>query len=125
MTVLSPTDPKHALKGFAPKGRYSYLSLLMQFATDWDADLPDVQSRIAKLHSEADFAHLFRDIITGSKVASSWAAHPNARALLWQVYEALGAAWVNVLRHAPDRQQLTLEYLADALSSFKEVTRTR
>lgn len=125
MTVLSPTNPKQALVGFAQKGRYSYLSLLMQFAADWDTDLPDVQGRIAKLRSEADIAHLFRDIITGSKVGSRWAAHPNARAILWEAFEALGNAWDNVLRHAPDCQQLTLEYLADALSSFKQATRTR
>jgi hypothetical protein len=124
MTVLSPSDPKQALAGFVPKGRYSYLDLLMQFAADWNADLPEVQARIAKLRSDADFAQLFRDIITADRIGSRWVAHPNARILLWVSFQALSTAWVNVLRHAPDCQQLTLEYLADALAAFKQATRT-
>lgn len=124
MTVLSPTRSKDKAKGFAPSGRYSYIHLLLQFAADWKVDLPWVRSRITALRSSTDFAHLMRDIITTDQSAMRWTAHPNARAILWDIINVLDHAWTAVLRHAPDRQQLTLEYLADALQSLKDQTRT-
>jgi hypothetical protein len=124
MTVLSQTRSKDKAKGFAPSGRYSYIHLLLQFAADWKVDLPWVRSRITALRSSTDFAHLMRDIITNDKSVMRWAAHPNARAILWDIMKVLDYAWSAVFRHTTDRQQLTLEYLADALQSLKDQTRT-
>lgn len=123
MTVLSQPDPKDALKHFSSKGRYSYIQLLLQFAADWNVDLAWVRSRIAKLHTNIDLALLFRDIITKEETAQTWATHPNARDILWVVMNDLNTAWENVLSAAPDREQLTLEYLSDALDRFKTATR--
>ena len=124
MRVLSKPDPKDALRGFATKGRYSYIQLLLQFAGDWDVDLPWVRARIAALHTATDCAVLFRDILTAKNGGRRWATHPDARDLLWVFMKDLAAAWENVLSHDPDKNQLTLEYLADALDRFKQATST-
>jgi len=123
MTVLSKSNPKDVLKGFAPKGRYSYTAILLQLACDWDVDLPWVRERITQLQTSADIAQLFRDIITAKEGGLAWATHPNARDVLWNILKDLNTAWENVLKGAPGRDQLTLEYLVDALTHFKRATR--
>ncbi|MEJ8563288.1 hypothetical protein QTO30_20095 [Yoonia sp. GPGPB17] len=122
MTVLSKTDPKDVTEGFAAKGRYSFPRLLLQFAGDWDVDLQWVRERVSQLQTGAHIAQLFRDIITAKDGGMAWATHPNARDILWNILRGLNAAWENVLQHAPDRNQLTLEYLVDALTHFKRAT---
>lgn len=122
MTVLSPAIRKAALIGFPTSGRYSYITLLMDFA-EWGADLPEVQARIARLATGYDFAVLFRDIIATSKSKSRWCWHPEARLILRRHYETLAKAWETTLSFSPDRAQLTLEYLADSLKAFDADTR--
>lgn len=124
MSVLSHTKTTTAAKGFVPSGRYSYVAMLLQFVADWNVDLPWIIARIDQLKTSVDLASLFRDIITADKRGSRWASHPNARDILWTIMSTLSTAWECVLRHAPDRAQLTLEYLVDALDRLKTATRT-
>lgn len=124
LTVLFSANPKNALKGFAPKGRYSYVSLLLYFAADWKVDLPWVQTRVREFQTSNDLLVLFRDIITADHTRCGWAEHPDAPQILLNTISEMHDAWNRVLAHAPDRDQLTLEYLADALESFQTASRT-
>ncbi|MBZ0130804.1 MAG: hypothetical protein K8F59_17035 [Rhodobacteraceae bacterium] len=123
MTVLLTAPMFQQTKGFAPHGRYSYLRMLLMFAGDWHADMPDVRVRIARLETGHDFATLFRDIITGSDTRCSWVRHPQARVHLTTAIDNCITAWDHNLVHMPDRDQSTLDYLADALIAFKQATR--
>ena len=123
MTVLSVNTAAQAKTDFASKGRYTYLRLLFLFGLDWYVELNWVRDRIACLSSGIGFATLFRDIITADARASGWAAHAQARDHIWQAYEDCERAWSHVLAASPDRDQLALEYLADALTRFREATR--
>ncbi len=122
MTVLSHASGKEATIGFPINGRYSYITLLLDFI-EWGVDLPWVRARIARLKTGEDFAELFGEIIVQSKSKSRWCQHPSARDILLRHCETLIAAWDNTLAATPDRNQLTLEYLADALKRFANETK--
>lgn len=121
MTVLSLTTGKTAAAGFAAKGRYSYIALLLDFA-EWGVDLPDLRKRIAHVNSGEDFSALFGEIIVISKVKSRWSRHADARRILLAHCQTLISAWETTLSSSPDCAQLTLEYLADALKRFEAET---
>lgn len=121
MTVLPPAKGKAAIKGFPIHGRYSYITLLLDFI-EWGVDLPWVRARIARLKTGEDFAELFGEIIVQSKSKSRWCQHPSARGILLYHCQTLVVAWDNTLAFSPDRNQLTLEYLADALKRFATET---
>ncbi len=122
MTVLSAPPRQRPDAGFAPRGRYSYLNLLFRFALDWYVDLPWVRQRIRQTHSGIEFSKLFRDIITADVRAGVWAQHPQASEAVSAAFRALEKAWTGYLAEQPDRDQLALEYLADALTCFREIT---
>lgn len=122
MTVLSLTTGKEATIGFPNQGRYSYITLLLDFI-EWGVDLPWVRARIVGLKTGTDFAELFGEIIVQSKSKSRWCQHPNARHILSHHCETMIAAWDTTLASSPDRNQLTLEYLADALKRFAAKTK--
>lgn len=123
MTVLSPAKPKQSIAGFPLTGRYSHTSLLLDFA-EWSADLPWVRSRIDELRCSEDFVDLFGDLIVLNRSKARWSDHPDARAILMRHCETLMTAWDNTLSTCPDRAQLTLEYLIDALKRFEQQTKT-
>ena len=122
MTVLSTNNAKTATSGFAANGRYSYITLLLDFA-QWDVYLPWVRASIAQLNTSQAFMALFAAIIVQSKSKSQWCKHPDARAILQRQCATLIAAWETTLASSPDRDKLTLEYLADALKSFAQETK--
>ncbi|MDA7425705.1 hypothetical protein [Thalassococcus lentus] len=122
MTVLSHASGKEATIGFPINGRYSYITLLLDFI-EWGVDLPWVRARIARLKTGEDFAELFGDIIVQSKSKSCWYQHPSARDVLLRHCETLIAAWDTTLASSPDRNQLTLEYMVDALKRFAAETK--
>lgn len=122
MTVLSPFKGKAAARGFPLKGRYSYISLLFDFA-EWGVDLPWVRMRITQLKTSEDVAVLFRDILVARGRNATWHHHPDARGLMIQQLQTLTQAWDATLMPSPDRDQLTLEYLADALKVFARQTK--
>lgn len=122
MTVLSHASGKEATIGFPIHGRYSYITLLLDFI-EWGVDLPLVLARIARLKTGTDFAKLFGDTIVQSKSKTRWCQHPNARCILLRHCETLITAWDTTLASSPDRNQLTLEYLADALKRFAAETK--
>lgn len=121
MTVLSPAKGKAAAVGFPINGPYSYITLLLDFA-EWGVDLPWVRMRIARLKSGDDFAGLFRDILVASGSRATWHHHSDARRILMRHFETMAQSWDTVLSLSPDRSQLTLEYLADALKSIGHET---
>ena len=123
MTVLSLAAKAQAQTAFAPKGRYTYLRLLFRFGLDWYVELNWVRGRITRLSSGIGFATLFRDIITADPRASRWAAHAKAGDHLRQAYADCERAWCLVLDPSPDRDQVALEYLADALTRFRDAMR--
>ena len=122
MTVLSPPIGRAATIGFPQTGRYSYTSLLIDFAL-WDVDLPKVRARIDTLKTSDDLLVLFRNVVVAPGQAARWHHHPQARSILMQQFEKLAQAWDTVLSTCPDRVQLTLEYLADALKHLADATR--
>lgn len=122
MTVLSPATGKAATIGFPIHGPYSYITLLLDFI-EWGVDLPWVRARIAQLKTGEDFAELFGEIIVLSKSKSRWCTHPEARGILLRHCETLVTAWDTTLAFSPDRDQLTLDYLADALRRFAQETK--
>lgn len=122
MTVLSPAKGKAATIGFPIHGPYSYITLLLDFA-EWGVDLTWVRGRIAQLKTGEDFAELFGEIIVQSTSKSRWCKHPQARSILMHHCETLVAAWDTTLAFSPERDQLTLDYLADALRRFAQETK--
>lgn len=122
MTVLSPATGKATTLGIPIHGSYSYITLLLDFI-EWGVDLPWVRARIASLKTGEDFAELFGEIIVQSKSKSSWCQHPSARGILLRHCKTLITAWDTTLASSPDRNQLTLEYLADALKRFAAETK--
>jgi hypothetical protein len=122
MTVHSTTISVTAPLVFPKTGKYCYTTLLLDFA-QWGVDLPSIRKRINELKAGEEFATLFRDIIVARGELATWHKHPNAGEILLGQYRTLNQAWLHMLSHAPDRTQLALEYLADALKAFADQTK--
>ena len=103
--------------------RFTRLRLMMMFGAEWEVELDDVTERINQLKSGQEFAALFSHVVTASNAKCNWIRKPNCRSYLQDALVLCKASWDNHLRFEEDRQQATLEYLAEALMRFKTQTR--
>lgn len=119
MTALSIPLAKAEVQAFCAKGRYTYPTLLLQFACDWGIDLPDIIARVKAARNGRDIGMMIRDILLTKPGVPDWANKPNVKAEVAALLENTMTMFDVEFKHSPDRTVLTVEFLADGLNRLK------